>query len=141
MKETLDKVIQTNRNGLFLLDPPTGFGKTTAVVRIIKDFLINPKLYPHVKRMFFVTNLKGNLSIADLYKQLTDDEKEKCFQAKATVDYVIERFSDVNITESEICHSKECENLRKEIQAYAYLISQLAEKKESAMGLKESIDI
>jgi len=52
MKATIDKVIRANSNGLFLLDPPTGFGKTTAVVEVIKNFLLNPKAYPKIKRIF-----------------------------------------------------------------------------------------
>lgn len=141
MKDTLDKVIKENTRGLFLLDPPTGFGKTTAVVEIIKNFLCYPKTYPNVKRMFFVTNLKGNLPIADLYNQLSDDEKNKCFQAKATTDYVIDRFLEIEIKEAEIYNSKEYENLKKEIQSYIYLKNQLTEKKDVAAGLKTSIEV
>ena len=141
MKYTLDKVIKENTHGLFLLDPPTGFGKTTAVVEIIKKFLCDPKAYSNVKRMFFVTNLKGNLPIADLYNQLSDKEKSKCFHAKATADYVIDRFLEIDINDAEIYSCKEYENLKKEIQSYIYLKSQLTEKKDAAAGLKTSIEI
>lgn len=141
MKETLEKIIKNNNYGLCLLDPPTGFGKTTAVVDIIKNFLCNPKTYPNVKRMFFVTNLKGNLPISDLYCQLSDGEKNQCFQAKATADYVIERFLDVTIADDEISNSKEYSTLKKEIQSYGYLKSQLSGKNENSVGLKTSIEI
>ena len=39
MEKTLEKLISNNNRGLFLLDPPTGFGKTTAVIDLIKRFL------------------------------------------------------------------------------------------------------
>lgn len=39
MKRTLERVVENNEQGLFLFDPPTGFGKTTIVLQLIKRFL------------------------------------------------------------------------------------------------------
>ena len=49
MEKTLEKLISNNNRGLFLLDPPTGFGKTTAVVDLIKRFLKGEPLPPTKK--------------------------------------------------------------------------------------------
>ena len=38
IERTLEKIVRDKKKGLFLLDPPTGFGKTTAVVKKIEGF-------------------------------------------------------------------------------------------------------
>lgn len=138
MKQTLENVIKSNSNGLFLLDPPTGFGKTTAVVKIIKDFLSGSPLYSKVKKIFFVTNLKTNLPISDLIDELNEEEKGQCFQAKATIDYILDRFSDTKIDNSEITSSKEYKNLKKDIDAY-HAIQASLKNDESNYGLRNSL--
>ena len=80
MRKTLEKVISNNNNGLFLLDPPTGFGKTTVVVDLIRKFLQGDPLFSNVKKMFFFTNLKTNLPFSAVLQGLEPEEKEKCFQ-------------------------------------------------------------
>lgn len=37
MKIAIEKFIENNDNGLFLLDSPTGFGKTYAVKKFLKS--------------------------------------------------------------------------------------------------------
>lgn len=138
MKQTLERVIQSNRSGLFLLDPPTGFGKTTSVVQIIKDFLSGSPLYAKVKKIFFVTNLKTNLPVSSLLEELDEEEKKKCFQAKATIDYILERFFDAKIDNTEITSSKEYNNLKKDIEAYRAIQTSL-KKDENNYGLRNSL--
>ena len=77
MEKTLEKLISNNNRGLFLLDPPTGFGKTTAVIDLIKRFLKGDPCFSGVKRMFFVTNLLTNLPYSDLLDLLTEEEKKR----------------------------------------------------------------
>ena len=112
MIKTLNNVITKNKNGLFLLDLPTGFGKTTAVVEIIKDFIKGNPIYKDVKRIFFVTNLITNLPYYELLEQLTDEEKKVCFQAKATIEYVLDNFLETQVNNSEVSNSKEYKNLK-----------------------------
>ena len=38
MNKTLTRLIENHDTGIFLLDPPTGFGKTTEVIDIISRF-------------------------------------------------------------------------------------------------------
>lgn len=63
MDKTLEKIIVNNNRGLFLLDPPTGFGKTTTVINLIKRFLSGEPCFSNIKRIFFVTNLLTNLPL------------------------------------------------------------------------------
>ena len=60
----------SENNGLFLLDMPTGFGKTYNVIKYIADFVSDPANKD--KKVFFITTMKKNLPIDDLKKQLRD---------------------------------------------------------------------
>ena len=138
MKRTLEKVIEANNNGLFLLDSPTGFGKTTSVLEIIKDFLSGASLYSKVKKIFFITNLKTNLPVSTLLNELSDEEKQQCFLAKATIDYILERFPKANINKAEITSSKEYKNLKKDIDSY-WAVHDSLSKDESNYRLRNSL--
>ena len=128
MRETLEKVITNNDNGLFLLDPPTGFGKTTVVVDLIRRFLKGDPLFSNVKKIFFFTNLKTNLPFSAVLEGLEPEEKEKCFQARAVDECVIDRLLEVEITIDEIKYSKELKNLKSEVEAYRALNETLEEE-------------
>ena len=130
MKETLEKVISKNKKGLFLLDPPTGFGKTTVVVDLIRRFLAGDPLFSNVKRIFFFTNLKTNLPFRAVLEGLEQEQKEKCFQARAIDECVIDRLLDVDITIDEIRYSKEYRNLKSEVEALKALKETLDEETE-----------
>ena len=132
MEKTLEKLISNNNRGLFLLDPPTGFGKTTAVIDLIKRFLKGDLCFSGVKRMFFVTNLLTNLPYKDLLDLLTEEEKQQCFRAKATVDYVLEHLLEVEIYNTDITNSKEYQNLHRDIESYQFTKSLLDGEKNAA---------
>ncbi len=90
-----------------MLDTPTGFGKTTAVVKLIRRFLAGDPSFVGIKRVFFVTNLITNLPYDELLSGLNDQERALCLRAKATADYVIERFNEEIITSLEVRKSRE----------------------------------
>lgn len=140
MKETLERVIANNHNGLFLLDPPTGFGKTTVVLDLIRRFLEGDRIFLNVKKIFFITNLITNLPCQDLIDKLDEKYRKMCFQAKATIDYIIERFLKVNVTEAEVKNSKEYNKLKADIETY-YSIKDELKKKPDNVGLKNSLNI
>lgn len=117
MNETLTKFIENHRTGLFLLDPPTGFGKTTEVVDIISRFLKGDSAFSKVKKIFFVTNLLGNLPYENLKEKLNDEERQQLFWAKATNEYVVDRILQVNITNKEVLSSNEYKKLKEEVES------------------------
>lgn len=121
MQKTLEKVITKHKTGMFLFDPPTGFGKTTIVLQLIKRFLQGDKLFEGVKRIFFLTNLLSNLPYNKLLEELTEEEKSKCFWARATVEYVLQYFLKISIENDEITKSKEYIELRADIETYNIL--------------------
>ena len=51
-------------NGLFLLDMPTGYGKTYNVIKYIYDSSLDPK--NKGRKIFFITTMKKNLPIKEL---------------------------------------------------------------------------
>lgn len=142
MEKTLEKIISKHDKGLFLLDTPTGFGKTTAVVKLIRRFLAGDPSFFGIKRVFFVTNLITNLPYDELLSGLNDQERTLCLRAKATADYVVERFNEEKITSLEVRKSKECQKLKSDIDLYKYLKSQLqdADKGRKQEVLRKSIE-
>lgn len=120
LQKTIEKFILNNEKGMFLLDSPTGFGKTTAVLHIIKDFLSGGK-YQDIERMFFVTNLKTNLPVKDLFMMLDVSEQEKCIRIKSYEECVEENFNKVNIDIPEIINSKEYKMLKNDLSTLEYL--------------------
>lgn len=138
MKIAIDKFIENNDNGLFLLDSPTGFGKTYAVKKILKEYLSGEK-HKDIKKMFFVTNLKTNLPYDELYKELKNDEKQKCLFLKAYDESVIENWGKVDITQKEIYMSEEYRNLNSDIEILNDLIREKKQMKVNgySTALKE----
>ena len=143
MKKTLENILREHSKGLVLINPPTGFGKTTAVINFIRRFLRGEERFSKIKRIFFVTNLLANLPYDELLEGLNEDEKGKCFRARATIDYVLDRFLDVEITDIEIKNSKECKDLKKEIESYHFLKTKLAEQtdEKDKAGIRNNIKI
>ncbi len=97
MIELLNKycIESQNNTGLFLLDMPTGIGKTYSVLKFIKDYLKQKES----KRIFFITTLKKNLDdpCQDLKKDLSDDPelKNSIFRVLSNTEYLIENFNSV----------------------------------------------
>nr|MDE6425142.1 DEAD/DEAH box helicase family protein [Ruminococcus sp.] len=72
-----------NTNGLFLIDMPTGFGKTYSVLKYISDACNEEK---NAKRKyFFITPLKKNLPVNELKKFFDETLKTKNFSEKVLV--------------------------------------------------------
>ena len=120
-------------NGLFLIDMPTGAGKTYEVIHYIKELM---EKYPD-KKIFFVTTLKKNLDAPydDLIDILSEDQKKKVFRIKSIIDFVKENFDsikdDVKINES-VWKSDEFKNLKEK-----YEIVKLLEKNNKANQFNE----
>ena len=67
-------------NGLFLMDLPTGFGKTHNVIQYIYEASLNPDNKD--KKYFFITNLKKNLPEKQLRDLFEKNGKKKEFEEK-----------------------------------------------------------
>ncbi len=94
MKESIEKFCENHDNGLFLLDMPTGFGKTHSVLEFIAENYDNPK-YEKIK-FFFITTLKKNLPFNKLREHFQKRGKEKdfdkyCMQIDANMDCVVDK--------------------------------------------------
>ena len=94
MQEAIKHFCEAKDKGLFLLDMPTGFGKTYNVL----EFIANN--YSNIKgKIIFVTTLKKNLPFDDLqtsFKRngIEDKFKEICLKLDANADMVIDRLED-----------------------------------------------
>lgn len=79
MKESIEKFCRAKENGLFLLDLPTGFGKTYSVLEFIADNYDKPEFED--SKFFFVTTLKKNLPYEKLREHFAKRGKEKDYDA------------------------------------------------------------
>jgi len=137
--KAIEDFIENSGNGLFLLDSPTGFGKTTAVIEIIKDFLANGK-FADCKRMFFFTNLKNNLPYKDLFEKLSDEDKKHILVAKSYRDSIKESFNKVIIPDAykEIVSSREYKDLKEAIDGWTSIQEQIEQSKKDS-GTQERL--
>ena len=74
MKQAIENFCRSTDTGLFLLDMPTGFGKTYSVL----DFMVDNYDAPEFKdkKIFFVTTLKKNLPDKELREHFAKRGKE-----------------------------------------------------------------
>lgn len=112
---------EDNNNGLFLLDMPTGYGKTHAVL----DYICNASLDKSnsKKRFFFITTLKKNLPIKELENRFKnkgqlDKFKEKFLFIDANADCVIAGLTNEIITKipSEIKSTDEYNSFHNDVK-------------------------
>lgn len=113
MIEIIGKFVKEKNNGLMLLDLPTGFGKTTSVVKYIIKLLNEQS---SIKKIFFVTNLKNNLPIKLLKDILGNDFDKYCLFLKPNWQAVVENWKNTNIIDNEVINSEEYKNLNLDIE-------------------------
>lgn len=108
-------------NGLFLLDMPTGFGKTYSVLKYI--FEASQLVENKDRRFFFITPLKKNLPVDDIKNLFEEAGKlteyhEKVLFIDSTSESVIEKFKDIieKAIPKEITKTEEYKNFQQEIK-------------------------
>lgn len=123
------------KNGLLLLDLPTGFGKTYQTLRFIYD---NYQLNPN-KKVIFLTNLKKNLphdtTLKNFFEgdnKLSDYERDVVF-IDSNVDCVLKHLvplEENNEIPYDVVTSGEYEDLRDRIKHYKYILNKKKNKFE-----------
>ena len=98
MKQAIVNFCKSTDTGLFLLDMPTGFGKTYSVL----DFMVDNYDAPEFKdkKIFFVTTLKKNLPDKELREHFAkrgkaDDYDKYCLRIEANADMVVEKLDEL----------------------------------------------
>lgn len=83
------------KNGLFILPPPTGSGKTFNVIQFIAN---NYKEFKRQgRKILFITNLKKNLPYEDLKKYLSPEEyEENVLFLNSNAGMLQEHFNDID---------------------------------------------
>ena len=117
MKKILEKYTQ-QKSGLFLFNPPTGTGKTYAVLNwIYKNY---HKIHP--RKIIFITNLKKNLPDEDLKKffeandQLRDFEDNVLF-IDSNLKFMLENLSKVRDDIQSDLKDKHFEDLKRAVES------------------------
>lgn len=133
MLKSIENFIKNKNNGLMLLDLPTGFGKTTSVIKFIENFINNG--LPAVKRVYFVTNLKSNLPEKQLKELFGSKYNDCCLYLKPYWQSVAEKWGCIEINNSEILYSEEYKNLNLDIETlYKFRADQEKFKIEKNFG-------
>jgi hypothetical protein len=114
MLKSIEKFVNSKDNGLMLLDLPTGFGKTTSVIKFIEKFINSNSSV--VKRVYFVTNLKSNLPEKQLKELFGDHYNTCCLYLKPYWQSVTEKWRSTEIRNAEIINSDEYKNLKLDIE-------------------------
>ena len=98
MKQAIVNFCKSMDTGLFLLDMPTGFGKTYSVL----DFMVDNYDAPEFKdkKIFFVTTLKKNLPDKELREYFArrgkaDDYDKYCLRIEANADMVVQKLDEL----------------------------------------------
>lgn len=94
MKQAIVNFCKSTDTGLFLLDMPTGFGKTYSVLDFMVDNYDSPEFKD--KKIFFITILKKNLPDKELREHFAkrgkaDDYDKYCLRIEANADMVVEK--------------------------------------------------
>lgn len=114
MLKIIENFVNQKDNGLMLLDLPTGFGKTTSVIKFIDKFINSDA--QSVKRVYFVTNLKKNLPEKRLKELLGDNYDKYCLYLKPYWESVTEKWKLTQITNPEVLNSEEYTSLNLDIE-------------------------
>ena len=119
MYQTIDDFCnQKNKNGLFLLDMPTGLGKTYAVTEYLYKLAMDDVRAG--QKVFFITTLKKNLPIEDLRNRFANDGQVARFEEK--VPHIVSNADSVlgNWSDEVICAIPEGIKQTKEFRALEY---------------------
>ncbi len=89
-----------NRNGMFLIDMPTGTGKTYGTINILEDY-IKGKSFTDIPKIFYITPLIKNIDevIEDLKKRFKNDLElfnSSVLKLPANYECVVEHLEEVD---------------------------------------------
>ncbi|QEN03370.1 hypothetical protein EW093_01165 [Thiospirochaeta perfilievii] len=120
MKELLEKYCKF-KNGLLLLNMPTGFGKTYSVIRYM--FHNYCSFNSQKRKIYFITNLKKNLPLEELKQLFIDNDNYEDFEKyvlfiDSNVDSVLNNWSEIKTYIPDDFKDKEYRNLDQYINRY-----------------------
>lgn len=131
MLESIEKFIKKNNNGLFLLDAPTGFGKTTAVIEFIVNYLNGYYNQDDLKKIYFITNLKINLPFDRLIDKIGEEKfKQSCIVLESYADTIIKNWNNLKIDKKIVTDSDEYKELNEDIYTLRQLRKEIFQLKE-----------
>lgn len=124
MQKAIERFCETKNHGLFLVDMPTGAGKTYLTMKLIGSY-IRGEILSDVKTIFYLTPLRKNVddTYKDLLKEFKNDRAlfdSTVLRIYANYECVLENFQEVEseIKKSELRSKDSYKNLAKKIQMY-----------------------
>ena len=127
MQKAIERFCETKNHGLFLVDMPTGAGKTYLTMKLIGGY-IRGEILSDVKTIFYLTPLRKNVddTYKDLLKEFKNDRElfdSTVLRIYANYECVLENFQEVEseIKKSDLRSKDSYKNLAKKIQTYKVL--------------------
>ena len=124
MQKAIERFCKTKNHGLFLVDMPTGAGKTYLTMKLIGSY-IRGEILSDVKTIFYLTPLRKNVddTYKDLLKEFKNDRElfdSTVLRVYANYECVLENFQEVEseLKKSELRSKDSYKNLAKKIQMY-----------------------
>ena len=133
---------ENHENGLFIANPPTGFGKTYAAEQFICDFIAHS--LPKFDKIFYITNNKANLPYKNIIERMgTEQYYDKILyidNIESTIRKCIKENNE-KITESlKKVDMEKAQKLYDQIKNYISLIDKIRGDKKTEEN-KELIDM
>lgn len=99
MKESIINYFKEDKNGLYIIDPSTGYGKTYQVIESMYDYYYSKH---GRQKTFFITTLLKNLPVDDFKKVYRENGREEDFDKdvlviKSNTDYVCDNLENVKV--------------------------------------------
>lgn len=114
-KIILNKIDKMSTSGLFILDAPTGLGKTFSVINSIKSLLESG--FEH--HIFYITNLKKNIPEEKLLTNLEEQYQDRVHYLLSNVDNIIKRWPSNEQFNALIVNSNEYKTLKRDLFLYS----------------------
>ena len=115
MNQYIESVMHSGEHGLFLLELPTGYGKTYQAVRAMKDYALNSE---GKRKIIYLTTLLKNLPHQDLLNAFgsIDEYNKHVLRIRSNFDEVTEKLEKINIPDE--FQNESLENLQNLIRRY-----------------------
>lgn len=139
MKEYINEIRLSRKNGLNLCELPTGYGKTFCVVQFMKDCALNPE---EKRKIIYLTTLNKNLPEKDLLNAFgsIDEYNKNVLRIRSNFDEVIEKIEKIEVPDECELYLEKYATLKKLVRRYNKAVAEKVSDKEYLDNLKNRIN-
>lgn len=137
MKQYVESILHTGDHGLYLLELPTGYGKTYQAVQAMKEYALNPE---DNRKIIYLTTLLKNLPQQDLLNAFgsIDEYNKHVLRIRSNFDEVTEKLEKIHIPDE--FQNENLENLKMLVRRYNKAEAEKVSDQVYMDSLKERIN-